>query len=103
MDVCAKKKIEIMKRKQFLRNSATVAAGAVLLGNKTFASMLGKPAQRPVGLQLYTFFNVIDDDVEGTLKKIAAIGYKEIESAFSKKGGYYGMKPKEFSSFISGL
>jgi hypothetical protein len=37
------------------------------------------------------------------LKKIAAIGYKEIESAFSKLGGYYGMKPKEFASVVSGL
>jgi sugar phosphate isomerase/epimerase len=55
------------------------------------------------GLQLYTFFSVIDDDVEGTLKKIAAIGYKEIESAFSKKGGFYGMKPKEFSSVLKSM
>lgn len=55
----------------------------------------------PVGLQLFTFFNQIDDDVLGTLKKIAAIGYKEIESAFSKKGGYYGMNPKEFSKMVS--
>ena len=52
----------------------------------------------PVGLQLFTFFSSIDDDVNGTLKKIAAIGYKEIESAFSKKGGFYGMKPKEFAA-----
>jgi len=57
----------------------------------------------PVGLQLFTFFNQIDEDVQGTLKKIANIGYKEIESAFSKKGGYYGMKPKEFSSMVSDL
>lgn len=55
----------------------------------------------PIGLQLFTFFNQIDDDVLGTLKKIAAIGYKEIESAFSKKGGYYGMNPKEFSKMVS--
>jgi hypothetical protein len=47
--------------------------------------------------ELFTFFNEIDNDVEGTLKKIAGVGYKEIESAFSKKGGYYGMKPKEFA------
>ena len=54
-----------------------------------------------MGLQLFTFFNEIDNDVEGTLKKIAAVGYKEIESAFSKKGGYYGMKPKEFAKFLT--
>ncbi len=41
--------------------------------------------------------------MQGTLKKIAGVGYKEIESAFSKKGGYYGMKPKEFAAFIKDL
>ena len=54
-------------------------------------------------MKLFTFFNVIDDDVQGTLKKIAAVGYKEIESAFSKKGGYYGMKPKEFASLLKDM
>lgn len=42
-------------------------------------------------------------DVKGTLQKIAAIGYKNIESVFSKKGGYYGMKPKEFASMLKDL
>ncbi len=55
------------------------------------------------GLQLFTFFNVIDSDVKGTLQKIADTGYKNIESAFSKKGGYYGMKAKEFASMLNGM
>ena len=55
-----------------------------MLSNKVTASLFGDMAAKPIGLQLYTFFNVIDDDVPGTLKKIAAVGYKEIESAFSK-------------------
>lgn len=38
--------------------------------------------------------------MQGTLKKVAGIGYKEIESAFSKKGDYYGMKAKEFASMV---
>ncbi len=37
------------------------------------------------------------------MQKIAAVGYKEIESAFSKKGGYYGMKPKEFATMLIDL
>jgi sugar phosphate isomerase/epimerase len=74
----------------------------VLLQNN-FSSILNFPKDKMVGLQLFTFFNVIDDDVQGTLKKIAAIGYKEIESAFSKKGGYYGMKPKEFASSLKDM
>jgi sugar phosphate isomerase/epimerase len=77
--------------------------GAMLLTNKTATFLFEGMATGPIGLQLYTFFNVIDDDVQGTLKKIAGVGYKEIESAFSKKGGYYGMKPKEFASFLKDI
>jgi len=88
-----------MKRKKFLQTSSAAFLGTVLLQNN-FSSILNFPKDKMVGLQLFTFFNVIDDDVQGTLKKIAAVGYKEIESAFSKKGGYYGMKPKEFAAFL---
>lgn len=52
------------------------------------------------GLQLFTLFGIFDDDVTGNLKKIAAIGYTEIESAFSKKGGFYGMSPKAFAAMV---
>jgi sugar phosphate isomerase/epimerase len=51
----------------------------------------------PVGLQLYTLMGVIDNDVPGTLKQVAAIGYKDLESAFSLKGGFYGMSAKDFA------
>jgi sugar phosphate isomerase/epimerase len=92
-----------MKRKKFIKNTAAVLTGSMLLRNNALASLASLPKERVIGLQLFTFFNVIDDDVQGTLKKIAAIGYKEIESAFSKKGGYYGMKPKEFASFLNDI
>jgi len=88
-------------RRKFLKNSSAAALAAMILSDKATASFFGNKAIRPVGLQLFTFFNEIDNDVEGTLKKIAAIGYKEIESAFSKKGGFYGMKPKEFAKLVS--
>ncbi|HXB08868.1 MAG TPA: sugar phosphate isomerase/epimerase [Puia sp.] len=74
-------------------------AQAFLTRTATGRSAVNK-ALHPIGLQLFTFFTTIDADVPGTLKKIAAIGYKEIESAFSMKGGYYGMKPKEFARLV---
>jgi sugar phosphate isomerase/epimerase len=88
-------------RREFLKRSSTVTLGSLLLSGKLSTAFFRKKYQ--VGLQLYTFFNQIDNDVPGTLKKIADIGYKEIESAFSKKSGYYGMKPKEFSKLVSDL
>jgi sugar phosphate isomerase/epimerase len=89
-----------MKRKQFIQTSGAALLGSMLLRNNAWASLSNVPKNYAMGLQLFTFFNVIDDDVTGTLKKIAAVGYKEIESAFSKKGGYYGMKPTEFAAFL---
>jgi len=88
-------------RRKFLKNSSAAALATMILSDKATASFFGNKAIRPVGLQLFTFFSEIDNDVEGTLKKIAAIGYKEIESAFSKKGGFYGMKPKELAKLVS--
>lgn len=92
-------------RRNFLKQSGAAAFGAMLLGNKAGAVFFDKKAMHPVGVQLFTFFSSIDKDVPGTLKAIAGVGYKEIESAFSMKGGYYGMKPKEFAQLAkdSGL
>jgi len=89
-------------RRKFLQTTGTIALGSLAV-SEAGASFFEKKKMHPVGLQLFTFFNEIDNDVEGTLKKIAAVGYKEIESAFSKKGGYYGMKPKEFAAYLTGI
>lgn len=89
-----------MKRKQFLQTTGTAMLGGMLLRNKSLNFLSVLPKEHEMGLQLFTFFNEIDNDVEGTLKKIAGVGYKKIESAFSRKGGYYGMEPKEFAKFL---
>lgn len=84
-------------RRSFLQKSA-LAIGGLALSQDLLANFL--PATRPMGLQLFTFFNEIDNDVSGTIQKIASVGFAEIESAFSKKGGFYGMKPKEFAALL---
>lgn len=85
-------------RREFLKYTGA-ALGALALGKQARA-FFSPNSIHPIGLQLFTFFPNIDQDVPGTLKKISAIGYKEIESAFSMKGGYYGMKPKEFAKLV---
>ena len=89
-------------RRKFLQSAGTLALSSAVLSSKA-SSLFQVDPNHPVGLQLFTFFGLIDDDVKGTLTKIAAIGYKELESAFSKLGGFYGMKPKEFKATVNDL
>ena len=83
-----------MNRRDFIQNSAALALGSTLLPNLSFANAV---TQRPFGLQLYTLMGIIDNDLDGTLKKLAELGYTELESAFSMKAGFYGLKGKEFA------
>lgn len=87
-------------RRKFIQMTGAFASGSLLISKKTFSAF---PGQQPhaVGIQLFTFFPDFDRDVPGNLKKIASIGYREVESAFSLSGGFYGKKSKEFASIVS--
>jgi sugar phosphate isomerase/epimerase len=93
----------MFNRRSFILNSGALALGGLMLPRISNASLLRKYAMHPVGLQLYTLGGTIDDDVPGTLKKVAAIGYKDVESAFSVKGGFYGMTSVEFKKMTSDM
>lgn len=87
-------------RKQFLANSALLTAGSLL-----FPSLVDTGAKKVknIGVQLYTFRNEMAADARGTLKKIAALGIKQIESARSSKGHYYGLTPNEMKQACKDL
>jgi len=89
-------------RRNFIKQTSAAAIAGMFATNNANA-FFSQSAQHAIGLQLFTFFDTIDKDVQGTLKQVATIGYKEIESAFSKKGGYYGMQPKAFASYLSSI
>jgi sugar phosphate isomerase/epimerase len=92
------------QRRKFLKQTAILGLGSVLFQQELMAKgLLGKPKFPNEGLQLFTLFGVLDQDPKGYLEKISKVGYKEIESAFSKLGGYYGMKPKEFATTLKDL
>ena len=91
-------------RRDFIKKSGSLALGGYLLSRNTeLFSALANKSVHPIGIQLYTVSGLMDSDTRGTLEKIAAIGYKELESAFTRKGGYYGMKPKEFAALTKDL
>jgi sugar phosphate isomerase/epimerase len=62
----------------------TLGAG-VLAARSTFAASIKK-----VGVQLYTVRTVLEKDWDGTLAKVAALGYKEVEFA-----GYFDHTPQQ--------
>lgn len=85
-------------RRMFLRDGAAIAAGALLLP-KFFKERNGAN-MKDVGIQLYSVRKEMLEDAAGTLIRLGKIGYKEIESAKSEKGNYYGLKPKEIKTIL---
>lgn len=84
-------------RRNFLKYSSLLSAGTMLL-----PSFILKK-QHDIGVQLYTVRDLMASDPKGTLKKIAEIGYKKVESAGYNEGLFYGMKPAEFKSVLGDL
>jgi sugar phosphate isomerase/epimerase len=91
----------MINRRSFIKNTSALTAGGLLLQEKIMAGFFGHSAMPPAGIQLFTLFNILENDVPGNIKKVADIGYKEIESAFSKKGGFYGYTAKEFKKLLN--
>lgn len=65
-------------RRQFLLNTA-LGAGGAMLALRTPDRLNADPLGIPVGLQLYTVRQPMEKDIEGTLKKVGAAGYTEVE------------------------
>ncbi|MEJ7587575.1 MAG: sugar phosphate isomerase/epimerase [Ferruginibacter sp.] len=86
-------------RRNFLKNTGALTIGSALLSS---FDMAANNTDNP-GIQLYTVRKQMLADAAGTLKKLAALGIKQIESARSEKGHYYGFKPAEMKNICSGL
>lgn len=88
----------MITRRKFLKTSGTFALGAMVLPNMAQAAKV-----KNVGIQLYSVRKEMLEDATGTLKRLAQIGYKELESARSAKGNYYGLEPKEIKKITKDL
>jgi len=88
-------------RRKFLQTTAFLAAGTLL--NNRLVPAAANTRVSDIGIQLYTVRNEMLADPAGTLKKLAAIGFKELESARSEKGNYYGLGAKEIKKITRDL
>lgn len=66
-------------RREFVRTTAVAAAWGMAGSLLKVSSINANPLNLPIGLQLYTVGKEMDADPSGTLKTVAAIGYKQVE------------------------
>jgi sugar phosphate isomerase/epimerase len=83
-------------RRTFIKQSGLMAASLVVLPSLAF-----KAPKKVVGLQLYSLRDIIHKDVTGIIEKVAAIGYKEVETyGYSLKDKFWGLDAKAFSALL---
>jgi sugar phosphate isomerase/epimerase len=79
--------MSLTSRRTFLKASGAAVAAACSGVEKLSA----RPVRTSIGLQLYSVRELLPRDFDGTLRKLSAAGYTEVEAA-----GYYGRPAKEF-------
>ena len=80
-----------MDRRSFVNRLLLGAGGAACLPRLgPHAAALARKKLSKIGVQLYTVRRELEADFEGTLAKVAALGYKEVEFA-----GYYKHAPAQ--------
>jgi sugar phosphate isomerase/epimerase len=71
------------RREILIGGGGVLVATAFGLGNAS--RVFANPLSKPIGLELYTVGAELDKDYDGTLRRIAAIGYAEVETGVSPK------------------
>lgn len=94
-------------RKEFLKTAtlglAVTAVTGKLLACKSSSALSNSAKTRDFGLQLWTIKDAMYKDPRGTLKQVATMGYKQIESFEGDKGIFWGMKNTEFKKLMDDL
>jgi len=88
-------------RRDFIRTTSILTAGSLFIPQ--FACKSGKGINEILGLQIYSLRDHIDTNLEGTLKKIAEIGYKNIEGYGYGEREILGKAPVEFLTIVEDL
>jgi sugar phosphate isomerase/epimerase len=88
--------VTLHTRRTFL---ATLGVAALGIANRDALAdgvlLAPKRKLKKVGLQLYTVRDLMKADLPGTLRKVAQVGYKEVEFA-----GYFGRSPAQIKALL---
>jgi sugar phosphate isomerase/epimerase len=83
-------------RRDFLTQAGLLSAGLMIA-----PQLLSAKGTKVVGLQLYSLRDQLPKDVKGVIAKVAAAGYKEVETfGYSQQNGFWGLDAKAFSSLL---
>jgi sugar phosphate isomerase/epimerase len=97
-------KFHPVNRRTFLETATTVTAATVLTRGMSWAAAEHRVEKNQIGVQLYSVRKAIAQDFDGSLAKVAAAGYKQVELAeFSFEGGevrYFKRTPKELKAAL---
>ena len=88
-------------RRTFIKSIAAISAASMIFPLEVCSFPESK--NELIGLQLYSVRGLMKNDLHGTLKKVAEIGYNSVEAAGYSNGKFYGLKPKEFKKMINDL
>jgi sugar phosphate isomerase/epimerase len=88
--------VTLHTRRTFLATVGVAALGIASRNAEAAGTVLTQRRKlKKVGLQLYTVRDMMKADLPGTLRKVAAIGYKEVEFA-----GYFGRTPAQIRELL---
>lgn len=88
-----------MNRREFISASTLAVAATAAFNGLAFPL----PANRKIGIQLYTLRDVIFKDAKSVLKQLSDLGYQELETFGYNDGMLFGMKVKEFGEYVKTL
>ena len=92
-----------MNRRQFISRSATALALSGLAGHQAFASMTSAPNKGRIGIQLYSVRNELPKDFLGTLKKLSAMGFSQVEPYGFNGDKFLDHSMKDLSKIVGDL
>lgn len=87
-----------MERRIFLKNTAILSTTMVI--HPVLDTFIEKPKKRQIGIQLYTVRDLMKENAQATLQKIAKIGYDHVECAGYTSGKFYNMSRKDFKQVL---
>ncbi|MDR1259129.1 MAG: sugar phosphate isomerase/epimerase [Tannerellaceae bacterium] len=95
-----------MNRRHFFKQGGAALSLAAISGvsvQKAQAVTSHRAANKQIGLQLYSLRKDMSSDPDGTLKAVAGMGYRLLESYGYSARKYFGKSPSDFKKLLADL